>query len=387
MKDNRSIYFDNAATSWPKPEEVYEAAGKVLRYSGSNPGRSAHTRSIQAERIVFEARERAASFLGAEFPEEIIFTLNATDSLNMAIKGVLEQGDHVIYTSMEHNSVLRPLGSQKEGGGITTTMVSPDADGFLEVEKVAEAIKPETKMIICTHASNIIGSIMPAAAIANLAKEKDIVFLLDAAQTAGSLPLNLQKIRPHLAAFTGHKSLLGPPGVGLLYVCKGLHIKPWREGGTGSSSEEERQPQLMPDYLEAGTMNTPGLAGLNEGIKFIQEQGVSTIRQHDLYLLNMLREGLKKIEGTTVYGSDDTSSSVAVVSFTVEGMDSGELGYILEEVYGILCRTGLHCAPQAHRTIGTFPQGTVRFSPGYFNTEEEVEYVLESLRKITVSFK
>lgn len=386
MSRERIIYFDNAATSWPKPEDVYTAAESYLRYAGANPGRSGHTRAIHADRLIFETRQRAALILGADEPEEIVFTLNATDSLNMAIKGILEPGDHVIYTSLEHNSVLRPLGTLRENGVITSTMIYCEPTGALELKDIEKALRPNTKLIVCTHASNVIGTVLPVREISNLAWEKGIFFLLDAAQTAGSIPLSLKEIKPHLAAFTGHKGLLGPPGVGLLYVRKGVKIKPWREGGTGSRSEEERQPEMMPDYLEAGTMNTPGIVGLNRGLKFLEKTGISRIAKHESALVRKLREGLKEIRRVKVFGPKDEQQSVAVVSFNVEGIDSGELGYVLEEGYGILCRTGLHCAPCAHRTIGTFPQGTVRFSLGYFNTEEEVEYALRALREITSRF-
>jgi len=382
----KNCYFDNAATSWPKPEEVYKAAEEFMRQCGANPGRSGHTRSLGADRLVFETRERAASFLGAAKPEEIVFTLNATDSLNMAIKGILEPGDHVIYTSMEHNSVLRPLGSLRQRGVITTTMVSCDPTGQLDPQDIERAIRPETKLIICTHASNIIGRIFPVEEIGQLARKRGILFLLDAAQTAGALSLDLSRIGADLAAFTGHKSLLGPPGVGLLYLRSGVKIKPWREGGTGSRSEEELQPEMMPDYLEAGTMNTTGIAGLNEGLKYLQKTGMEAVREHEIKLNRRLINGLKELRGVRVYGAGDPEKSVAVTSFTVEGMDSGELGYILEEDYGILSRTGLHCAPRAHQTLGTFPQGTVRFSFSCFTREEEIDYALGALQEITSRF-
>lgn len=394
MEKKQLIYFDNAATSWPKPEPVYKAAEHYLREICANPGRSGHTHAMFAERLVYETRERAALFLGAgENSEEIIFTLNATDSLNMALKGILEPGDHVVYTSMEHNSVLRPLGSLKRNGLIATTMVYCDPSGRLDPQDVKKALRPDTKLIVCTHASNVTGAVLPVKEISRLARENEVHFLLDAAQTAGSISLDLQEIKPHLAAFTGHKGLLGPPGVGLLYVCNGIKLKPWREGGTGSRSDEDRQPELMPEYLEAGTMNTTGLAGLNEGLKFIEKTGISAIARHERSLARMLRAGLQEIRKVKVFNPGEVSDpemgmeqeSVPVVSFIVEGADSGELGFILEQDYGILCRTGLHCAPYAHRTIGTFPRGTVRFSPGYFNREEEIEHALEAIRKIASS--
>ncbi len=375
--DKPGIYFDNAATSWPKPEKVYTAAEKYLRYGGTNPGRSGHTRSLQADRMVYDAREKAATILGAAVPEEIIFTLNATDSLNMAIKGLLEPGDHVIFTAFEHNSVLRPLGSLRRGGVITSTMVRGE-----NLEEIAAAIRPETRLIVCVHASNVTGQIMPVEEIGQLTAERGLYFLVDAAQTAGAMPLDLGAIKPHLAAFAGHKGFLGPPGVGLLYVRQGVRIKPWREGGTGSRSEEDVHPEMMPDYLEAGTMNAPGLAGLYEGMCFIQEEGLTRIRKHEAKLAGLLRRGLRSIPRVQVFGPEDDQRSVAVVSFVMEGMDSGELGYILEQVYGILSRTGLHCAPLAHRAIGTFPEGTVRFSLGYFNTEKEVETVLHAVEEV-----
>ena len=385
MQENM-IYFDNAATSWPKPEHVYKAAENYLRSICANPGRSGHTRTIFAERLLYETRERAASFLGVgEKPERIIFTLNATDSLNMAIKGVLEPGDHVIYTSMEHNSVLRPLGSLKRNGVITTTMVWCEPSGCLDLQRIKNALRPHTKLIICTHASNVTGAVLPVEEISRLARENGILFLLDAAQTAGSIPVDLQKIKPHLAAFTGHKSLLGPPGVGLLYVHDGVKIKPWREGGTGSNSEKDRQPELMPEYLEAGTMNTPGLAGLNEGLKFIEKTSISSITEYEQSLTAKLRGGLGEIRRVKVFDAGTKQGSVGVVSFTIEGIDSGELGFVLEQSFGILCRTGLHCAPYAHQTIGTFPQGTVRFSLGYFNKEKEIKHALEAIKKIVSS--
>ncbi len=376
------VYFDNGATSWPKPEGVYGAAEQYLRTGGANPGRSAHARSLASERLLYESRERIAMFLGARKTEEIVYTLNATDSLNMAIKGVLEAGDHVVYSPFEHNSVLRPLYSLRESGMITTTMLSGKGGDVVNADEFDRAIRPDTKLLLCTHASNITGRIMPVQAIAAVAASRGVLFLLDAAQTAGAIPLNLQEIGADMAAFTGHKSLLGPPGVGMLYLREGVSIKPWREGGTGSRSDEEKQPSFMPDYLEAGTMNTPGIAGLNEGLKYINDTGVETIRNHELKLCQKLLSGLEQIPGIKIFRGSSLENYVAVVSFVMEGMDSGELGFILEEGYGILCRTGLHCAPQAHRSIGTFPGGTVRFSLGCFNTEQEVDHALQALSEI-----
>lgn len=376
------IYFDNGATSWPKPESVYKAAEQYLRSGGANPGRSGHARSLAAERLLYETRERAGIFLGAKKPEEIVFTLNATDALNMAIKGILEPGDHVLCSPFEHNSVLRPLNSLKKSGLITTTMLPAKQGDMVEAGDFDLAIRPETKLLVCTHASNITGRVMPVSEIAEVAASRGVLFLLDAAQTAGVLPLDLKETSVHMAAFTGHKSLLGPPGVGMLYLREGINIKPWREGGTGSRSDEENQPDFMPDYLEAGTMNGPGIAGLHEGLKYIDSTGLEAIREHELKLCQRLLDGLEQIRGIKVFRATVPEHYVAVVSFVLEGLDSGELGFILEEGYGILCRTGLHCAPQAHRAIDTFPGGTVRFSLGYFNTEQEVDHALQALNEI-----
>lgn len=378
----KTVYFDNAATSWPKPEGVYKAAEIYLRGSGASPGRSSYTQAIQVERQVFETRERAAAFLGAARPEEIIFTLNATDALNMALKGILEPGDHVVYTSLEHNSVNRPLHSLCHHRQVTATMVDSDPTGFLNVQEIANAVNPQTKLIVCTHASNVLGRVTPVKEISRLAREKGVYFLIDAAQTAGSVEIDLQDIKPHLAAFTGHKGLLGPPGVGMLYVRPGVRLRPWREGGTGSRSEEDRQPEMMPDYLEAGTMNAPGLAGLNAGLKFIQETGIPAMARHEQGLVQKLVAGLREIKQVQVFRPPGNYPSTAVVSFILKGLDCGEMGYLLEHYYGIMCRTGLHCAPNAHRTIGTFPQGTVRFSLSYFNREEEIDYALQAIREI-----
>lgn len=381
MSQRKVYYFDNAATSWPKPEEVYHAVDMALRTGGS-PGRSGHQRTLAAERLLYEARDKVARFFGAEDPASLIFTLNATDALNMAIKGFVNKGDHVLTTPFEHNSVARPLNAMARAGLIEVTEIPCVHDGTLDLSGLAGLFQANTSLVIATHASNVSGLLLPVEEIAATARQKGVPFLLDAAQTAGVYPLDVRLLPVDMLAFAGHKGPLGPQGVGGLILKKGITLRPWREGGTGSRSHEVFQPTVMPDFLEAGTMNMPGIAGLDAGITFIDSIGLDNIRAHDVKLAGMLRSGLQEIPGTKVYGPENPKEGVAVVSFVMEGVDCGDVGFILEDVYGILCRTGLHCAPGAHRCLGTFPQGTVRLSPGYFTREEDVAYVLDSLGEI-----
>lgn len=377
-----NCYFDNAATSWPKPEAVYTACEQYLRCCFGNPGRSGHTLSLEADRMVYQTRQLLANFFNAGDPARIAFALNATDALNMAIKGLLNTGDHVILTAMEHNSVLRPLGGLKRAGLITTTVIPCSREGFPDLDFLESSFQPRTRLVICTHASNVTGTILPITEIGNLAHRKGALLLLDAAQTAGVVPIDVQGWEIDLMAFTGHKGLLGPTGTGGLYVREGIEVKPWREGGTGSYSELDLHPEKMPELLEAGTMNCFGLAGLQEGVKFIQQAGVLNIHQHELSLRSRLKQKLEEIPVVATYGPDNPERCVGVLSFTMEGVDCGELGFILESSFGILTRSGLHCAPLAHKTIGTYPQGTVRLSPGYFTKQEEVDYLIDAVSQI-----
>ncbi len=381
MGEKKYYYFDNAATSWPKPEAVYRAVDTALR-SGGSPGRSGHQRTLAAERQLFEAREKVAAFFGAQEPSSLIFTLNATDALNMAIKGLLNKGDHVLTTPFEHNSVARPLNAMARDGIITVTEIPCTDEGTLDLRELSSLFRPNTALVAAAHASNVSGYLLPVKELAAAAQARQVPFLLDAAQTAGVYPLDVKDLPADMLVFAGHKGTLGPQGVGGLILKEGIGLRPWREGGTGSRSHEVLQPAIMPDYLEAGTMNMPGIAGLQAGIAYIQSVGLENIRSHEVKLASMLREGLKKIPGTRVYGPADPKDGVAVVSFTLEGVDCGDVGFILEEVYGILCRTGLHCAPGAHRCLGTFPQGTIRLSPGFSTSEEDAAYVLKAVAEI-----
>jgi cysteine desulfurase family protein len=383
MKEiNRNLYFDNAATSWPKPEPVYGAAEIFMRQMGGNPGRTGSTRTLEAERLVYRARAALARLFGAPDPARVVFALNATDALNMAIKGIIEPGDHVLFTAMEHNSVLRPLGGLKRAGLISATMIPCSGEGVPDLDFLEKSFQPRTRLLVINHASNVCGTIAPIDEMIAVAHRHGAYVLVDAAQSAGVIPIDVQASQIDLLAFTGHKGLLGPAGTGGLYVRPGLDLKPWREGGTGSFSELDLQPESMPERLEAGTLNGPGLAGLLEGVKFIEEVGLQQLRKHEMELYAYMRKKLSSIPGIKLYGPEAPSRCTAVLSMVMEGIDCGELGYILESAYGILCRTGLHCAPLAHRALGTFPEGTVRLSPGYFTRKEDIDYLSGALEEI-----
>ena len=387
METNHNLYFDNAATSWPKPEQVYSAAERYLRQACGNPGRSGHTRTLEADRLVYRVREALARFFNVSDLSRIVFTLNATDALNMAIKGSVAAGDHVLFTAMEHNSVLRPLGGLRRAGLISTTMIPCSAEGYPDLDFLEKSFQPRTRLLIINHVSNVTGTILPLAEMAALARSRGVLVLVDAAQSAGTVPLDLSAVPGDMIAFACVMGLFGPPGTGGLYVQPGLDLKPWREGGTGSHSEMDLHPETMPERLEAGTLNSPGLAGLYEGIKFIEETGLDTIREHELALRARLRSKLEEIDGITIYGPAAAERCSSVLSFTLAGVDCGQIGYILESSFGILCRTGLHCAPLAHQAIGTFPQGTVRLSPGYFNSIADVDYLAGAIAEIAALAK
>ncbi|MEQ1946244.1 MAG: aminotransferase class V-fold PLP-dependent enzyme [Bryobacteraceae bacterium] len=375
------IYFDHAATSWPKPDGVREALSAYFGEAGGNPGRSGHRMSIAAARVVEDARDAVARLFGASDPSRVSFTQNATHALNIAIYGVLKPGDRVVTTSVEHNSVMRPL-RHVETLGVSLDVVSSEPDGSLDLENLRKALKVGARLLVTTHASNVAGAILPTAEIAAIAHEYGVLCLVDAAQTAGALPIAVEASDIDLLAFTGHKSLLGPTGTGGLYIREGLHVEPLLRGGTGSDSAHETQPTFAPDAHESGTLNVAGLAGLAEGVRFIQRVGVDAIRKHEQELTTRFLTGASGIAGLYTYGPASVSARCGVVSFNIDGAVSSEIGQILDDSFGILCRTGLHCAPLAHRTMGTFPTGTVRFSFGYSNTLEEIDVALNALREI-----
>lgn len=376
------IYLDNAATTFPKPEEVYKAVDECLRGYCANPGRGGHKLSLQSGRVVLEARELIAELFNINSPDRIILTHNATDSLNLAFKGLLKKGDHVITTSMEHNSVLRPLKAM-ESIGVKTSIIQCKETGELDIKSIEDEIRDNTVLIAVTHASNVTGTIMPIEKIGSIAKRNNISFLVDAAQTAGVYEIDVNKMNIDLLAFAGHKSLFGPQGTGGLYIKDGIELSPLKQGGTGSKSESLHQPEILPDKYESGTPNTPGIAGLCAGLKYIREVGMDTIKDHEENLTDYFLNELKKIKSIKIYGMKDAKRQAPVISLNVADVGSSEIGYILDEAFDIAVRPGLHCAPMAHETTNTLEQGTVRFSIGYFNTEADIEEAISALCKIT----
>ncbi len=384
MTRNKFIYLNNAATSWPKPEQVIEKALWALRELSSTPGRAGYS-ALQGEREIFETREEVARLIGAEDSSRIIFTSNATQALNLAITGFLREACHVITTSMDHNSIVRPLARAEDEIGVEVTRVQADEKGMVGVGAVTEAITPRTRLIVLTHASNVVGSIQPVEEICGALGTSDGVrpaVLVDAAQTIGVLPLNVAEKGIDLLAVPGHKSLYGLQGTGFLYIAPGVDLVPLIEGGTGGQSTLVRQPEVLPEKFEAGTPNTPGIAALGEAIRFIHSRGIDNIRNHEQKLIGMLIEGLSKIQGVVLYGPASPDERVAVLSFNVKDLDPAEVESFLEQTRSIQLRVGLHCSPMSHRTMGTFPEGTVRVSPGIFSTEEEVLSLVEGVREL-----
>jgi cysteine desulfurase family protein len=378
------IYLDNAATSFPKPAGVARAMNSFMDSVGANPGRSGHRLSIEAARIVFDAREKAASLFGVSDPLRVVFCSNATEGLNIAIRGIVKPGAHVITTGMEHNSVMRPL-RRLEAEGVELSVATCPPDKPFDPRDIERLFKPNTALVVVNHASNVTGTIMPVAVIGRLARDRGVPLLVDASQTGGCCPIDIEADYIDLLAFTGHKNLFGPQGTGGLALGSGFDIgrmAPLTTGGTGSRSEYELQPGFLPDKYESGTPNTVGIAGLGAGLDFVLAEGVERVRSHEKRLAAMLIEGLVNIEGVTVYGSHDPEARTATVSFNIEGVSPSEAAMILDEQYGIMCRPGLHCSPAAHRTIGTFPGGAVRFSAGYLNTPEEMDLAVGAVEAI-----
>jgi cysteine desulfurase family protein len=380
-----TLYLDNAATSFPKPEAMLAAMTNYQQTIGASPGRSGHGRSIDAGRVIYETRETLARLFNIEDPLRIIFTKNATEALNIALFGLLKAGDHVITTSMEHNSVMRPL-RFLASRGVELSVVPCSPRSELDPDDIRTAFRPNTKIVVLTHASNVTGTIMPLEEIGGMTRARgNIVLCVDAAQTAGALPIDVEKMSIDLLAFTGHKSLYGPQGTGGLYIRKGLDakIEPLMRGGTGSRSEFEEQPNFMPDKYESGTSNAIGLAGLSAGVTFILEQTVEAIRAKEEKLTERFLNHLSGLRGgVIVYGPEEARKRIAVVSFNLRNITSSDAALYFEEHWGIMCRSGLHCAPAAHRTIGTFPQGTVRFSFGFFHKEKDIDLAAEAVRQI-----
>ena len=376
-----SAYLDNAATSWPKPETVYQAVDHFMREVGGTPGRGGHRREEEAAHIADQTRAAIAELFHAPDPNGVAFTLNATQAINMALKGLLQPGDHVITSSIEHNAMWRPL-KALERRGVAVTAVPCAPNGSLDPADVEIAIKPETRLIAMLHASNVLGTILPVTEIGALSRRRGVPFLVDAAQTVGAYPIDMQTMNIDLLAFPGHKGLFGPPGTGGLIVRPGLTLETWMEGGSGTESEPETMPEALPLRLEAGTQNAAGIAGLLAGVRFVLEHGVDKIRQHEMALTTLLIDTLGDAPGLKVLGPTDLSQRTAVVSVIIEGYVPDQLAAVLDQVFDIATRAGLHCAPQAHRTAGTLESGALRFSPGYFNTADEIREAAGTLASI-----
>ena len=376
------IYFDNAATSFPKAPNVAESVADYLLHNGANINRGAYGSSYDAAQTVFETRELLCSLFNFNKPENVIFTRNITESLNLVMKGLLQENEHVLVSSFEHNAVMRPLSSLAKKG-VSFSRVPCTAQGGLEAGIIREYIQPNTKAVIMTHASNVSGTVLPLAEVGAICQENNLIFIIDSAQTAGFLDLDFAKLHADVLTFTGHKSLLGPQGTGGLVLNDKIAelLAPFIEGGTGSSSEAETQPPYLPDKFESGTLNIPGIFGLNTAIKYLLKTGIESIRREELNLTDLFVEGISDLPKVKIIGNNARSERTALISLDFVDQDNAEIADMLARDFQIMTRCGLHCAPSAHKSLGTFPQGTVRFSFSHFNTAKEIEYALDSIGK------
>ncbi len=382
-------YLDNAATSWPKPPEVAAAMTEFLAHEAANPGRAGHRMAVAAEKTIDRVRKQLTEFVGGTDIHRLVFAMNCTDALNIAFKSILRSGDHVITTMLEHNSVSRPLQAMADAGFITLTRVGFSTEtGMIDPDEVKKAITPQTRIIALTHASNVVGTVQPAAAVGKIAHDHGITFLLDAAQTIGAVPIDVVHEHVDLLAFPGHKSLLGPTGTGGLYIHTTVNmndLNAFREGGTGGDSATPTQPRLMPYFLEGGTPNTVGIAGLGAATDFVIKHDPAKTLAHERSLVQRFIDGVADISTLSVCGPKGPNAAanrVGTVSFNVEGYSPQELGGILDESFSIAVRPGLHCSPYAHRVIGTFPDGAVRMSPGHFNTPADIDALIQALHEV-----
>lgn len=382
--DKKIYYFDNSATSFPKPESVYKCVEKAVRLYGANPGRGGHRMAVEASQAIYETREKVASLFNIKNPLQIAFTYNSTYALNFAVKGAVPKDSHIITTSLEHNSVLRPVFYEKDENNAHVTIIEPSEDGNIHSEDIIAAMKPETKAVVLTHMSNVTGAIIDLLPITTEARKRNILTIVDVSQSAGFLDIDVEKMKIDILCFTGHKSLFGIQGTGGIYIREGIPFSPIIEGGTGSFSKMKRQPHSMPEALEAGTLNTPGIVSLGAGIDFINSIGLENIRKHEYSLTEKFIEGIKNIEEIIIYGPEKRGP---VVTLNIKGVDSGDLAAYLDEEYGILTRAGIHCAPLAHESMHSGENGGVRFSFGYFNTEEDITYAINTLKNIVSDFK
>lgn len=376
------IYLDNAATSFPKPERVYAALDRYARTALANPGRAGHRMAVEAKRTLDDARFRLTRFINGASPDRLAFACNATDALNMAFKGVLNPGDHIITTDLEHNSVSRPLVAMAYEHRITLTRLTCDATGTIDPDAIRRAITPQTRMVAVTHASNVLGTIQPVAELGAICRERGVLFLVDAAQTIGVLPIDVRAMSIDLLAFPGHKGLFGPTGTGGLYVAPNVPIRAWREGGTGGDSKSPTQPAEFPYFLEGGTPNVLGIVGMIAGLDYVEERGVEAIHNHEIGLCERLRLALAEMPEYRFIGHPDPHHRVGTLSFHCEIMGSEDLAAILDTSFEIAVRAGNHCAPYVHRAVGSYDTGLVRVSPGPFNTEADIDTLVTALREI-----
>ncbi len=383
---SKIIYLDNAATSFPKPEEVYEFMDTFYRNFGVNPGRSGYDLCLEAGEIVENTRKMLTNFFNGDDPNRLCFSYNSTDALNLIINGMLKEGDHAITTTLDHNSVIRPLYHQYKFNGVEVDYIPFDSKGFVDPDDFTKKIKKNTKLVIVNHASNVIGTIQPVKEIGRLCKERGIPFAVDSSQSAGKIPVDIKELNIDVVAFTGHKSLLGPTGIGGLYVSEGIEIRHTRAGGTGVRSAVPTHLYEYPYRLEYGTANTVGIAGLYAGLKWIEKKGLANLHKHEMKLTTMLRDGLKDIENVTMYCQDDMTNHISILPINVDDLEALNTGTILDVDYNIATRTGLHCAPLVHKQLGTIDiHGAVRFGIGPFNTEKHIKTAINAIKEIAFS--
>lgn len=378
------IYMDNGATSWPKPPEMLDAMTEAIRSYCANPGRAGHAAAARTAREIYRTRTAAASLFNIEDPAQIIFTKNCTEAINIALKGILREGDHVITSSMEHNSVLRPL-CQLESRGVSTTIIRCDRQGRINLQDIRAAVRVNTRMIVLTAASNVTGTRMPIEETGRIALRNGILFMVDGAQGAGHMDLDVRKNHIDLLALPGHKGLMGPQGTGFLYVKKGLELVPLLEGGTGTKSKELGQPQNFPEGFEAGTLNAPGIIGLGASIRVIDRIGIQAIQAHEEKLMQKLQHDLEAIRGVTVYGPEDPRDRASIIAINIDGIDCETAASILDERFGIAVRAGFHCSGLAHDTIGTGKIGCIRLCPGLYTAERDIGTVADAVAEIATN--
>lgn len=376
------VYLDHAATSWPKPPEVMQAMQTAMIEAAANPGRGSHHMAVRASRILFETRRILSDLFKVHNPNDVVFTHNTTEALNLAIKGLLKEGDYVVATMIEHNSVRRPLEYLKRTLGVHVEYISVNAQGELHLQRLKEALSRRPKLVVCTHSSNLLGSILPIAEIGEMARKQGAVFLVDAAQSAGCIEINIADMQVDLLAFPGHKGLLGPQGTGGLYISPSVNLEPLMHGGTGSQSEEIEQPTVRPDRYEAGTPNTIGIAGLKAGVEKTLELSASRIYRHEWDLTQRIMDGIQGIRDLRMLGPDPGKPRTGIVSFVSSNMDSSEIAFRLDREYGIAVRAGMHCTPLAHEAVQTLQTGAVRASVGMDTTMEEADLLVSALEKI-----